>query len=342
MPRISVCVAGATGLVGQTLLARLSRHPWFQVCDLLASNHHHCQTYREAVKGHFAIPEAQIYADLKLKALDAPVDCPVVFSCLPSGIARTWESLWARQGHFVITNASDLRSDPNVPLLIPEINAHHIERLKNTPTQGRIVANPNCGVAGFALVAGALTRYALLEHATVTTFQSISGAGLKGLSAWSALDNLIPFIPGEEEKWHSEPQKILGDITPEGFQPYPLTVEATCVRVPVRRGHLLSVTLSGSRELDPQSVQNILNEFRPDPDIAELPSCPKKPLHVLSHPLHPQPLIDLDPEGMTVTVGRIRGQSGRVQFLALVDNLIRGAAGNAILSAELAISKGLI
>ncbi len=337
MPRISVCVAGATGLVGQTLLARLNRHPWFEVGELLADNHHDCLTYREAVRNRFVVPEAARFAEKKLRPLDAPVDCPFIFSCLPSGIAGTWETFWTRRGHQVITNAADHRLDPTVPLIIAEINAHHLTNEPVSNGSGRMIANPNCSVTGFALIAGALARYHLLKAAAVTTLQSISGAGLKGLSAFETLDNLIPFIPNEEEKWHHEPAKILGDRTPDGFQPYPLAVDATCIRVPIRRGHLLAVTLIGDPDLTPERARDILRQFKAPPEIRELPSCPSHPIRLLDSPDRPQPVLDLDPNGMTVTVGRLRGQPGRIQWLALVDNLQRGAAGNAILNAELAL-----
>ena len=337
MPRISVCIAGATGLVGQTLLARLSHHPWFDVGELLADNHRDCLTYREAVRNRFAVPEAARYADRKLRPLDAPVDCPLIFSCLPSGIAGTWETFWARRGHQVITNAADHRLDPMVPLIIPEINAHHLTDEPASGGSGQIIANPNCGVAGFALVTGALVRHHLLNAAVVTTLQSISGAGLKGLSAFDITNNLLPFIPEEEDKWEHEPAKILGDRTPGGFQPYPLRVEATCIRVPTRRGHLIAVTLIGDPELTPDSAREILHQFKAPPEIHELPSCPSQPIRVLNSPDRPQPIFDLDPDGMTVTVGRLRGQPGRIRWVALVDNLQRGAAGNAVLNAELVL-----
>jgi aspartate-semialdehyde dehydrogenase len=268
-------------------------------------------------------------AAMVVKSTDAEYSSPILLSALPSGVARELEPRLAKSGHLVVSNASSHRMDPSVPLIIPEVNPDHIALARDQIERsgGCIVTNPNCVVAGIAMVFHPLHEAFGLEHAVVTTFQAVSGAGLPGPSAGDLIDNVLPFIAGEEDKLGNEIRKILGRSTETGFEDAAMPVSATCTRVGVAHGHLASVSLS----------------FRGGILQDGLPSAPAHPIEVLESDNRPQPRLDRDRgDGMTVTVGRIRTcEVHHLKMFVLSHNLIRGAAGAALLNAELCHARGL-
>jgi aspartate-semialdehyde dehydrogenase len=279
---------------------------------------------------------------MEVRSTDGPWTSPLLFSALPSGVARIVEPAAAGAGHLVVSNASAFRDDPDVPLIIPEVNPDHLELLERQKERwpGGIVTNPNCVVTGLATALAPLHRAFGLERLVVTTFQAISGAGRPGPSALDVVDNLIPFIPGEEEKIGDEPRKILGDAeVPASFP-----VDATAVRVPVLHGHTVSVSASFRHTPTPEDAREALVAFGRNAVDGSLPSSPRELLVVTDDPSRPQPRLDRDAgNGLTVTVGRIRrGEAMELSFLVLAHNLVRGAAGAALLNGELCVARGLV
>ena len=344
--RIPVAVLGATGGVGQRFIRLLAHHPWFRVTAVTASERSEGRPYGEAVQW---AQDAAIPADVvELPVLPTEVgpEVPIVFSALDASVAGPVETEFASAGVMVVTNARNHRMDPDVPLLVPEVNATHLELLKaqTFPNGGGIVANPNCSTIGLVLPLHALHRAFGVRQVNVVTLQAISGAGIPGVSSVAILDNVVPFIGGEEEKLENETRKILGELNGSGVREADMTVSAQCTRVPVLDGHLemVSVALEGSPS--PAEVKEVLSAFRGEPQELELPSAPRQPIHVLEEESHPQPRLHRDLEGgMAVSVGRIREcPLLGTKMVLLSHNTIRGAAGGAILCAELAVAQGRV
>ena len=338
--RISVGVLGATGTVGQSLVRLLDGHPWFRVAEVGASASSAGRTLGERLSGTALPSEA---AALALRAPDSTWDSPVLLSALPSGAASEVETRLAEAGHLVVSNASAHRMRPDVPLLIPEVNADHLGLVESQPWDGALVTNPNCAVAGLAVALAPLNDTFGIERVVTTSFQAISGAGTPGPAAGSLLDNILPFIRGEEEKLAREPQKILGSVhagvlTEAGFR-----VSASCTRVSVTDGHLLSVSVSLAGHPSPERVTDAMRGFQAPDAARNLPTSPERALQVMSEEDRPQPRLDRDlGKGMTVTVGRVRRcEVLDVKFFVLAHNLVRGAAGAALLNAELCRVEGV-
>lgn len=265
-------------------------------------------------------------------------DVRVVFSALPSEQAKLHERPLAAAGKHVFTNASSHRMDADVPLLIPEVNPAHIALLDAQPGPGALIANGNCSGIILTLALAPLHRAFGLRHVEVTTMQGLSGAGYPGVSGLDVIDNVVPFIGGEEEKLESEPQKCLGGDAPAGF-----TIGATCTRVPVRDGHLESVVATLERPATATEIRGALEGFRGPAEVQALHSAPAQPIHVHDAPDRPQPRRDRDAgAGMAINVGRIRVDGSTVRFIVLGHNTIRGAAAQSILNAEYAIATGRI
>jgi aspartate-semialdehyde dehydrogenase len=349
--RIPVAVLGATGMVGERLVAMLARHPWFRLVEVGASD----RSAGDRLGDRIGIGEAlaaegeplpRSLADLRLHALDYAFTAPLVLSALPADIAREVEPRLATAGRLVVSNASAFRADPGVPLLVPEVNSDHLALLEDQRVRwpGGLLTNPNCSVAGLVLALKPLHDAFGLRALHVTTLQAISGAGRPGPAAADLFDNVIPHIAGEEEKLASEPRKILGTLAKGGIRDAEFTVSATCTRVPVLHGHLesVSVALEGEPSLD--AVREALMSFRSPLGDLGLPSAPARALAVLDEADRPQPRLDRDRgHGMTVTVGRLRPcPLQTVRFVVLSHNLLRGAAGAALLNAELATAKGWV
>ncbi len=340
-----VGILGATGTVGQRFIQLLQDHPQFEITALAASDRSAGKTFEEAVAWKLAgeIPEA--VREIEVSPIEPPMDCELIFSSLPSSVARETEELFARAGYPVISNSSCYRMDEDVPLLIPEINADHlglinVQQTKRGYGTGFIVTNPNCAVASFAPPLAALHRKFKVEEAIVTTMQAISGAGYPGVASMDITDNVLPYIAGEEPKVETEAQKILGKFTGEAIEKADFTVSAQCFRVNVIDGHTASVRVNLKETATLEDVVDALENF----PVLDLHSSPERFIEVLDEPSRPQPRLDRDRgDGMTITVGRVFPDNiFDYRFVALSHNTVRGAAGSTILNAELLIQKGII
>lgn len=329
--RIPVAVLGGTGMVGQVFISMLADHPWFEPKVLGASNQRTGIPYGKAINWQIPLPFPESVRDIPLTACSTEelADTPVIFSALPREIAGELEPRLAAQGHAVFTNAGALRMRPDVPILIPDANPGSLSRIREQgyPEAGFVVTNPNCAVAGLACALAPLKDFAIRE-VHVSTCQSISGAGYPGLSAMDLTDNLIPHIPGEEKKVAMELDKIL-DIRCNTF--------VTCVRAPVRFGHLETVWVRLARNVSASDVRTAWDRHR-SPD---LPSLPDRPVCYRKEPDQPQPRLSFNgmPPGMTVFAGRLRKKGDRIGFVLLVNNIVKGAAGGSIANAELFVKR---
>lgn len=341
--RIPVGVLGATGAVGQRLVQRLDGHPWLEVREVGASRQSAGRPYGEAVTWRLPGEVPAAVAALRVKGVDEPWESRILFSALDAAVAAGVETELAGRGHAVVSNAGSHRLEPDVPLLIPEVNPDHLGllALQRRRWPGAIVTNPNCSAIGLCLVLGPLHRAFGVEAVEVVTLQSLSGAGYPGVPALDAADNVIPFIEGEEQKLLEEPRKILGRWTGNAVEPSTMRVSAQVHRVPVSEGHQLALSVKLGQRVWPDEVAAALSRFRGRPQELGLPSAPRFPVHVLTAPDRPQPRLDRDREGgMAVTVGRVRRCPVLdVRLSVLVHNTIRGAAGAAILNAELCVAE---
>jgi aspartate-semialdehyde dehydrogenase len=342
MSKIPVGVLGATGAVGQRFVSLLTDHPFFELTEVVASERSAGKTYAEAARWRLPRPAPEVVRGLRVKSLEDRLESRVLFSGLDSSVAGEAEARLAACGHAVVTNARNHRMDPRVPLLIPEVNPDHLGLLEG---KGYIVTNPNCSVVGLAMALAPLHRAFGIEACFVVTLQALSGAGYPGVASMDISDNVIPFIGGgEEEKIETEPRKILGALSGDHVTLAPFTISASVHRVAVSDGHTMAASVKLSRRASPQEAQEILAAFRGEPQERHLPLAPERPTHVLTDPDRPQPRLDRDREGgMAVSVGRLRGDSlFDLRMEILVHNTIRGAAGAAILNAELLKARGLL
>lgn len=338
-PRIPVTVLGATGVVGQKFVALLADHPWFEVVSLCASEKNEGKRYGDAVHWLERTPLPAAARDLVLQRAEPGLRGRIAFSALDATAARTIEPRFAATGTWVVTNASPSRMDADVPLLIPEINAVHLALLEHQRATRRwdagIVANPNCSAVVLASALGPLQQAFGVERVFASTMQAVSGAGYPGLSAIDSMGNVIPYIGGEEEKIERETCKILGAAFP---------VSAHANRVPVLDGHAISISVALAGRPGADDVVEALRAFQPPPDVCTLPSAPGRFMVVHDAPDRPQPRLDADlGGGMSVSVGRVRScPILHVRLVALAHNTIRGAAGAALLNAELLIERGVV
>jgi aspartate-semialdehyde dehydrogenase len=344
-----VGVLGATGLVGQRLVHLLADHPWFELTEVAASERSSGKCYAEAVHWHPDAPIPEAARDLVVKGLDPSLDCDFVFSALDSSVAGPAEEDFARAGYPVVSNSRNHRMDPDVPLLIPEVNAAHLDAIplqqKNRGYDtGFIVTNPNCSTAGLVLVLKPLADAFGLERIFVVTLQAVSGAGYPGVASVDIHGNVVPFISGEEEKMESEPQKLLGKWDGTRFVEAGLGLSAHCNRVPVLDGHLECVSLSLKKIASLGEVREALRTFEVSAELASLPSALRHPVVVLEDENRPQPRRDVNTgNGMAAVVGRVREcPLLDVKLTLLSHNLVRGAAGAALLNAELLAARGFI
>jgi aspartate-semialdehyde dehydrogenase len=342
--RLDVGVLGATGLVGQTLVARLADHPWFRPVWLAASERSAGRRYGDT---SWRLPHAlpPSVADLVVDEA-VPARAPrLVFSALDAGVAGPVEAAFAASGRAVVSNARNHRMDPLVPLVVPEINAGHLSLLASQRRArgwtGAIVTNPNCSTVFLALVLAALDRFRP-RRVLVTTLQAVSGAGHPGVASIDLMGNVIPAIAGEEEKIESETRKILGVAREDGVEWRDVTISATTTRVPVLHGHTESISIAF--DAPPATADELAEALSAFTGPVPLPSAPARPILCLAEVDRPQPRLDVDRDGgMTVSVGRIR-RCGVLDYklVALGHNLIRGAAGAAILNAELMMAQGYL
>ena len=345
--RVPVAILGATGSVGQRFIQLLANHPWFRVHEVVASDRNAGKNYGAAADWRLESLVPDDVANLTVKNLGADLESRLLFSGLDSSVAGEAEDDYANRGCAVITNSRNHRMDIDVPLLIPEVNAEHLGAIEvqRKRRAGYIVTNPNCSVVGLAMALAPLERAFGLEAVQVTTMQAISGAGYAGVASYAILDNVIPYIGGgEEEKIETEPRKILGTWKDDRFAEAPMTISAQVNRVPTIDGHLMTVSAKLRNAAEIREVREAIENFSGEPQKLGLPTAPKHPIHFLDETDRPQPRLDRDREnGMAVSVGRLRHcPILDIRFVALVHNTIRGAAGAAILNAELLKAKGLL
>lgn len=343
--KIPVGILGATGSVGQKLVELLGCHPWFEVTAVAASERSAGKTYAEAVNWLMPRPIPSHVAALKVMPCKPDLPCSLVFSGLDSNVAGEIETHFAEHGYFVVSNSRNHRMDSDVPLLIPEINDEHLELIKSQKfSKGKIVTNPNCSVIGLAIALKPLFDNFGIESVHVVTLQAISGAGYPGIASLDILDNAIPFINGEEEKIETEPLKIFGKYEHSRITDADFKISAHCNRVSVTDGHLECVSVKLKTKPSKEQIINAWNSFKGEPQNLLLPSAPEKAIHYFENDMCPQPKLhrNLD-KGMAVSIGRLRECSlFDYKFAILSHNTVRGAAGGAILNAELLVKKGHI
>ena len=343
--RIPVAVLGATGSVGQRFVALLHGHPWFELTAVAASERSAGKRYRDAVRWMQSSPLPRAIADLEVVNAGTPSGVALVFSALDADVAGPIEETWARAGALVVSNAKSHRYDADVPLVVPEVNGDHLALVREQRYgRGAIITNPNCSTIGLTLALKPLADAFGLSRIHVVTLQAISGAGLPGVPSYEILDNVVPFISGEEEKIQRETRKILGRLDGNRVQDAEIVVSAQCNRVPVVDGHTECVSIELGRRASLEEVRDALADFTAEPQALGLPSAPERPVHLHAADAHPQPRLhrDLD-RGMATSVGRLRPcEILDYKFVLLSHNTIRGAAGGALLAAELAIARGLL
>jgi aspartate-semialdehyde dehydrogenase len=342
-----VGILGATGTVGQRFIQLLENHPQFEVTALAASDRSQGKTYGEACAWRLPGEAPEAVRGLKVMQPRPPLDCEIVFSSLPGEIARETEEAFARAGHAVISNSSALRMDEDVPLLIPEVNHEHLalldsQRNARSLERGLIVTNPNCSTIMLALALAPLHARFGIEAVVATTLQALSGAGYPGVASLDITDNVLPYIGGEEEKIETETLKILGRFDAGRIEAAPFKVSAQCHRVSVTDGHMAAVRVKLARAASPEELREAFASFTSLPQELKLHTAPRSPILVRDEADRPQPRLDRDAgRGMSVTVGRIqRDNVLDYRFVALSHNTVRGAAGAAILNAELLVATG--
>jgi len=344
---IEVGILGATGQVGQQFVALIANHPWFKTTWLGASERSAGKAYRDATAWRLPAALPDDVAKLGVDAATPGRAPKLVFSGLDSSVAGEIEGAFAEAGHIIVSNSRNYRMEADVPLLIPEVNGDHLALVKRQASRGwkgRIVTNPNCVVVVYAMALAPLRQFGLTTS-IITTLQAISGAGYPGVPSWDILGNVIPFIGGgEEQKIETETNKILGTVGNDGVQNHPVRISAAVTRVPVHNGHTGSIAVSLEQKPDAAAIVDAWTRFRGRPQELELPSAPPQPIVYLTEANRPQPALDVNRDGgMTVTVGRLRACPVLdYKFVALGHNTIRGAAGAAILNAELMHREGLL
>jgi aspartate-semialdehyde dehydrogenase len=348
MASIPVGILGATGMVGQQFIALLANHPWFTVDWLGASQRSEGKAFRDAAAWRLPSDLPEAIAGKVVEAATPGRAPRLVFSGLDSSVAGEIEAAFASAGHIVVSNSRNYRMFDTVPLLIPEVNAEHLALLdvqeQAQGWKGRILTNPNCATVVLAMALAPLRQFGL-ETTLVTTLQAISGAGYPGVPSWDILGNVIPYIGGgEEEKIETETRKILGSLGSGKVVDHPVRLSATTTRVPVQNGHTGSVSIGLAQQPTAEAIVEAWSSFRGRPQELELPTAPRQPIVYLPEANRPQPMLDANRDGgMTVTVGRLRPcPILGYKFIILGHNTIRGAAGAAILNAELMHREGLL
>jgi aspartate-semialdehyde dehydrogenase len=351
MRKLKVGVLGATGMVGQRFITGLGGHPYFDLACLAASERSAGKNYSEAAKWYLAGDIPSDIASMKVELLDENIigeyGLDLVFSAIPASIADKVEGSFAKETA-VYSNTRTWRMESDVPLVIGDVNPEHLDLVKvqkeNRGWAGHIVTNPNCSTIGLVIPLKPIMDHFGLEWVNVCTMQALSGAGYDGVPSMAAIDNVIPFIKGEEPKVELEPLKILGSLEKDHVVDAGFNVFASCNRVPSLDGHLKSVFVGTRDDCDVEDIIAVMRDYSSVPQELKLPSAPIPPIIVREEEDRPQPRLDRDAgEGMAVTVGRFRKKRERkFKFTCLSHNTIRGAAGASILNAELALKKKLL
>jgi aspartate-semialdehyde dehydrogenase len=341
--KLSVGILGATGMVGQRYIQLLENHPWFRIDWIAASDRSSGKPYAEAAKWRLEAPLPERIAKMIVSAAEPEGAPKIVFSSIDAPIARELEPKFAASGRAVISNSSAFRMAPNVPLVLPEVNADHLHLIEEQSWRkesgGYIVTNSNCTVMGPVLALKPLQDRFGITQIFATSMQAVSGAGYPGVASMDILDNVVPYIANEEEKMEEELLKLLGTLHGHAVTPLAARMSASCNRVPVIDGHMVSVSIKLAKPATREQIIAAWAEFRP---LAgqDLPFAPDQPVQFAPQPDRPQPRLDRNRgNGMAVTVGRLR-PCGLLdwKFTVLSHNTIRGAAGATILNAELLAS----
>ena len=347
MERIQVGILGATGMVGQEFVSFLKDHPWFDLTWLGASDRSAGKAYREATSWRLG-GETPAYVRDIIVSESKPEGAPkLVFSAMDASVATEIEQAFASAGHIVVSNSRNHRMDADVPLLVPEINADHLklvaEQQRLRGWKGQIVTNPNCSTVVLVMALAALKQFGI-KRVVVTTMQAISGAGYPGVPSMDINANVVPFIGGEEEKMQQETQKILGDFTGFIVEPLAAKVSAHCNRVPVVDGHTIAVSIEFEKKPAEAEILKAWASWRGVPQKKNLPSAPPCPVIYMHEKDRPQPRRDVEREnGMAVFTGRLRECPVLdYKFVALGHNTVRGAAGAAVLNAEVMKAEGYL
>jgi len=344
--KLPVGILGATGVVGQRFIQMLEGHPWFEVAWLAASDRSEGRPYAEAARWRLKTAIPDNVAKMTVTAAQPDGAPKIIFAALDASIARELEPQFAAAGCAVISNSSALRMQADVPLVIPEVNGDHIRLIDKqswrSQSGGYVVTNPNCCAIGLALALAPLHRAFTLEAVMAVTMQAVSGAGYPGVPSLDILGNVIPYIAKEEEKMEEETQKLLGTLNGARVVPAPFAMSAQCNRVAVEDGHTESIAIRLKQKAKAEEIIAAWNDFRAEPQQLRLPSAPEQPIVYMTAPDRPQPRFDVDlGAGMTTAVGRLRKCNVLDwKFTVLSHNTIRGAAGAALLNAELLKAKG--
>lgn len=340
--KVRVGILGATGSVGQHLVSILSKHHWFTITSLSGSERSVGKSYKDAVQWRMSDKIAPEIARLEVKASEPNLDCDLVFSALDGAVAGEIETAFANAGYPVISCAKSHRMDADVPLIVPEVNAQHLDLVKGK--KGMIITKPNCSVIGLVLALRPLQLEFGIEAVNVVTMQAISGAGFPGVPSLAIQDNVIPYISGEEERLEMEPAKILGGYNNGQIEPYECKISASCNRVPVSDGHMEVVSVKLKEKASKKQIISAWNEFSPSIQDLNLPSRCTQIIHYFQEDDFPQPKLHRDLEnGMALSVGRLRNcPLFDYKFVILSHNMIRGSAGGAVLIAELLVKQGFI
>ncbi|HSK65870.1 MAG TPA: aspartate-semialdehyde dehydrogenase [Anaerolineales bacterium] len=351
LSQIEVAVLGATGSVGQRFISLLDQHPWFKVVALAASDRSAGQKYSQAARWVLDTPMPEYAREMVVvPASTECIDAQIVFSALHSDVARELEPQFAQAGAAVCSNASSFRRGDDVPLLLPEINADHIqlvkEQRKRRGWSGAIVTNPNCTSTGLTIALKALDNAFGVEKVFAVSLQALSGAGYPGVPSLDIMDNIIPNVAngGEEEKVEWEPRKMLGKVAEGKIELADITFSAHTNRVAVIDGHTVCASVKLKNPVEPKSAIQALRDYRAPDAASDLPSSPRPVIEVRDEADRPQPRLDrLTGKGMTTVVGRLRRDPILdLKFVVLSHNTIRGAAGASIYNAELLVNEGLL
>ena len=348
MSKIKAAVLGATGAVGQRFVQLLDQHPWFEVTALTGSDRTVGQIYGEACRWVLNEPMPDYARSMRVVPTEPGLDAAIAFSALPSDQAQAIEPAFAQAGHGVCSNASSYRMDLDVPLLIPEVNPDHTALIavqrRQRSWSGFIATNPNCTSTGFTIAFRPLQAAFGIKRAFVVSLQALSGAGYPGVPSLDTVDNVVPYISGEESKVESEPCKMLGRLNESHVVDAPIKISAHTNRVTVIDGHTVCVSLEFDRPIGPREAAQAMADFKAPSIVQTLPSSPHCVIEVRSEADRPQPRKDRNAgKGMTTVVGRVREDPlFHVKFVVLSHNTIRGAAGGSILNAELLVAQGIV
>ncbi|MBX3062286.1 MAG: aspartate-semialdehyde dehydrogenase [Anaerolineae bacterium] len=346
--KIDVAILGATGAVGQRFIQLLENHPWFRVGEVVASDRSAGKPYGEAARWVLAGSPPADVAAMTVLPLDAQLNSPIVLSALPSDVAKTLELELAARGHVVSSNTSSHRMAADVPLLLPDLNADHValvevQRRNRGWSSGALVTMTNCTSVALMVAFKPLLKYGI-KQANVVSMQAVSGAGYPGVASLDILDNVVPYIGGEEDKLETEPRKVLGSFNGEAIDFLDTVISAACNRVPVLDSHLVCASVGFENVPSLEQIKADWLAYQGHELARDLPSMPDPVIAYSEVADRPQPRRDRDAgAGMTTTIGRLRECNLLdVKFVALSHNTIRGAAGGAILNAELLVSRGYV